>query len=75
MKVVLEFNLPEDQTDFRLAQDGWKWKQIVSDVLQHLKECYKYGKSDQYKTVGDALDSVRNVIVEGIEDNSLSLDD
>ena len=32
MKATLEFNLPEEQHDYRAAIDGWKWRRVVSDI-------------------------------------------
>jgi hypothetical protein len=37
MKTTLEFSLPDDESEFRTALDGYKWKLIVQDLDQHLR--------------------------------------
>lgn len=43
MKVILEFNLPEEQEAFDHAQKGWKYKSILDDFDQQiLRKRLKY---------------------------------
>ena len=42
MKAILEFNLPEEQDDFRLAVDGHKYRNVCWDMEQHFREIMKY---------------------------------
>jgi hypothetical protein len=42
MKGILSFNLPEETEDFKLAQDGWKYKAILEEVDNELRKMFKY---------------------------------
>lgn len=42
MKGVLEFVLPEEQADFRMAQDAWKYSIIIDDMFNWLRSLEKY---------------------------------
>jgi hypothetical protein len=46
MKGILEFNLPEDQTDFKLAQDGIKFYCILSNIKLKIRNLQKYEFED-----------------------------
>ncbi|MBU2572464.1 MAG: hypothetical protein KKH28_00085, partial [Elusimicrobia bacterium] len=46
MKAILEFNLPEEDLDHRLALDGWKWKSACFAVDQWLRNLEKHGDKD-----------------------------
>jgi len=45
MKAILEFNLPDDQSDFKKAVDGYKWALIAWDMDQYLRARMKYEDS------------------------------
>jgi hypothetical protein len=42
VKAVLKFNLPQEQSEHRLALDGWKWRSVVSDIADKLRSALKY---------------------------------
>ena len=42
MKGILTFNLPEEQEEFEMAQNGWKWNMVVHETLQELRKYIKY---------------------------------
>lgn len=37
MKAILEFTLPEEQTGYTEAVNGWKYLAAIQDALNHLK--------------------------------------
>jgi len=43
MKAILQFTLPEEQEEFEAAQDGWKYRRIITDMDEHLRSIVKYG--------------------------------
>jgi len=43
MKATLEFNLPEDQTDFDLCNDALNMSCALDDIRNYLRSQYKYG--------------------------------
>ena len=42
MKATLEFNLPEEADEHRMALDGQKWQFVVTDLLEELRTERKY---------------------------------
>ena len=42
MKATLEFNLPEDQEEFRLANEGATWGSLVWELDDSLRDAIKH---------------------------------
>jgi len=63
MKAILEFNLPEEQTEFDLAVNGNKWSFVAWKIDQELRSKIKYSESitDEQR---DIYQEVRNLINE-----------
>lgn len=68
-KVILEYNLPEEDNELKLAQRGHDYYCVIWDTLQEIRGYLKYGHN--FKTVDDALEKIRDSLyeaqVEGIE--------
>ena len=60
MKAILEFELPEDNSDFTLANNGFKYWSILSDIDNHLRGVLKYGH--KYKSVDELAEHIRDMI-------------
>lgn len=45
-RYVLEFNMETEESDFRVAVDGYKWKGIVADLDNLLRSAAKYEDSE-----------------------------
>ena len=74
MKAVLKFNLPEEQSEHRLALDGWKWRSVVSDIADKLRSALKY--DDDLTPETDAcLEKLREEVFRLLEDRGLNLYD
>jgi hypothetical protein len=43
MKATLEFNLPEDQSEYDMAINGQKFYTVIWDMKQHLRGKVKHG--------------------------------
>jgi|LakMenE01Jun11ns_1017448.scaffolds.fasta_scaffold9342782_1 hypothetical protein len=71
MKAILEFNLPEDKDDFEVAQQGWQWKLIVSDLLDFLRSETKY--KDHTAEEYAVFDLIRDRLSDEIRDRNLSV--
>ena len=48
MKATLEFNLPEDNDDFKLATKGKDWWNVCWEMDQWLRTQYKYMPDEEY---------------------------
>lgn len=42
MEATLKFTLPEEDREFRVAQDGWKYRAIIEELGQWLRDDLKY---------------------------------
>ena len=74
MKAILEFNLPEEQDDHRVALDGWKWRAVVSDIAVKLRGALKYG-DDLTPESSACLETLREELFQLIADRNLNLYD
>ena len=74
MKALLEFDLPEDESEHRLAIDGWKWKSVVIDIADKLRNALKYEEGLTPET--DAyLEKFREEVFQLMGDHNLNLYD
>jgi hypothetical protein len=74
MKATLEFDLPEDNCEFRLASRGMDWALVVHEIVNvRLRAWLKYGH--EFKTADEALEAVRDLVFSEIEARGVSLDD
>jgi hypothetical protein len=48
MKAILEFSLPEEKTEFILAQNGGKYYATISDIENYFRKNIKYN-SDNFR--------------------------
>jgi len=75
MKAILEFNLPEDQSDFDLAVNGAKAQVALWEMDQWLRAQYKYMSDaeyseDKYETFEKCRERLREIMFE----NGLNFD-
>jgi len=71
-KGTLVFDLPEEESSFRDAQEGPEWKYLVMDILNHLRNEIKHAQLPQEKLA--AYEEVRELIWHSIEDRKLKAD-
>jgi len=62
MKAILEFNLPEDAPEHKLALDGGKWMSVCFELDQRLRSLEKYENRDTI-----SVSEVRRLLREEIE--------
>lgn len=75
IKVIKTFKLEEDGNEEEAAiafLDGWKWKDVLWDLDQYLRQISKYGSEEDNKKV-DA-DHARGKIHEFLAERGLSFD-
>jgi hypothetical protein len=74
VKAVLKFKLPEEQSEHRLAIDGWKWKSVVIETADKLRSALKY--DDGLTPETDAyLEKFREELFQLLEAHNLNLYD
>ena len=71
MKATLEFNLPEDQSDFDLSVNGAKAQSALCDMDQWLRSQTKYAPDDFSEDTFKAFELCREKLREIVYDNGL----
>ena len=69
MKAILEFNLPEEEAEHRLALDGGKWMSVCNELDQWLRSIQKHSDLKTLK-----VDEVRKRLHEEMDSVGLSFD-
>ena len=69
MKATLEFNLPEDNTEFEMAVNASKMYSVLWEMDQWLRQQYKYMpdaeySEDKYNTFEKCRDHLREIMFE-----------
>jgi len=72
-KATLEFDLSEEESDFKCAVNGRNYQLALYEVDQKLRGWLKHGH--EFKTVDDALEKVRDELHQELNNKNLSLDD
>lgn len=76
-KIILEFDSDEEREDARTALDAYKWKGVVWDLDQKLREITKYGFVNKIEATDqerDLADRLRKELRGILEDYNLNLD-
>lgn len=71
----LTFNLPEESSEHQMALDGWKWKAIVSAILDNLRQDLKYNAENLSSEQLKILEKMRELIVNIATEENLSIYD
>ena len=71
-EIILKFN-DDDFEDARTALDGWKWKNAMWQLDQHLRSEIKYNEKISSDTE-NAYDSIREKMREILQDNHLIME-
>lgn len=74
MTAQLIFNLPEESAEHQMALDGWKWKAIVSAILDNLRQDLKYNVENLTDDQQRVLENMRGYIYQRLTEENLSLD-
>jgi hypothetical protein len=75
MKAILEFNLPEDDHEFKMATQGASMHSVLWEMDQWLRAQYKYMSDAEYsEDKYEAYEKARNQLREFMMENNISLD-
>lgn len=72
-KAVLEFNLPEENSEFREALNGGKYVMVLQELDRYLRGKCKYESDNFSEDTYKAYDHVRDKIREFCEEASVSI--
>jgi hypothetical protein len=73
MKAILEFNLPEDQREFEIANQSKDMLCIIGNLEDALRSYLKYGH--EFKTPEEALQAIRTRLHEEINIRRVNIHD
>jgi hypothetical protein len=73
MKATLEFNLPEDQREFEIANQSKDMLCIIGNLEDTLRSYLKYGH--EFKTPEEALQAIRTRLHEEINIRRVNIHD
>jgi hypothetical protein len=74
MKAILEFNLPEDQTEYQIVNDTSKMFSVIWDMKQWLRSQTKYAPDSMSDDTYKAFEECRDKLNELLLDNQVNLD-
>lgn len=74
MKAILEFNLPDDEQEYNLANNALNFWRVLWELDQELRTKTKYASDELPKDKYDAYQEIREILHEFMSDNNVSLD-
>ena len=74
MKAILEFNLPDDDQEYNLANNAMNFWNVLWELDQELRANTKYAPDDMTEDDYDAYQKIRETLHELMRDNNVSLD-
>ena len=74
MKAILEFNLPDDDQEYNLANNAINFWNVLWELDQELRANTKYAPDDMTDDDYDAYQKIRDKLHELMTENNVSLD-
>ena len=74
MKAILEFNLPDDQQEYELANSGLAFWHVLWELEQELRAKTKYAADDLPQDKYDAYQEIRDKLYELMSENNVNFD-
>jgi hypothetical protein len=74
MKAIVEFNLPEDQTEYQMFNDASKMFSVLWEMKQWLRGQVKYAPDGMSQEAYDAFEQCRDKLNELLMDDNLNLE-
>lgn len=66
-ELTLKFSIPEEENEFRMAMDGGRWFNVVTDLDEWLRQKVKYADTDTV-TVAEVRGKLSELVAEaGLE--------
>ena len=72
MKATLEFNLPDDQTEYEVAIQAPRVQSFLFEFSQQLRTWYKY--HHDFKNADDALNKIRDEFYRLLNEHNVNID-
>ena len=73
MKAILEFNLPEDQRSFQIANQSADMYAVICHLAESLRSYRKHG--NDFENVNEALDAIHTILYDELNMRGINLHD
>jgi hypothetical protein len=73
MKVTLEFNLPDQQERFDNLMNGAKWKYVVREIDEYMREILKWNTENLDDSQLLTVRQIRSMLLQYLEQENLRL--
>ena len=73
MKAILEFNLPEDQNQFEIANQSADMHAVICHLAESLRSYRKHG--NDFENVNEALDAIHTILYDELNMRGINLHD
>ena len=73
MKVTIEFNLPEQQEKYEDFMNGSKWKYVVREMDEYMREILKWNTENLDDSQLLTVRQIRSMLLNYIEQETLRL--
>jgi hypothetical protein len=74
MKAILKFNLPEEQEEFLMAQQGREYYLLIQDLFSELRSKMKHGCGEFAYCEGDTIETMQKWLINQLQERNLPLD-
>ena len=74
MKAILEFNLPEDQTEYQMVNNAPKMFSVIWDMKQWLRSQTKHAPDSMSDDAYNIFEECKEKLNELLIDNQVNLD-
>lgn len=71
-KAIFEFNLPEEENEYKVMSQAQSSQRMLWDFSQQLRSWQKYGHS--FKNADDALNQIREEFYRLLNNNEVNID-
>jgi hypothetical protein len=73
-KATIQYNLPEEQSEFDLANNASKYYSVLWDLDQYLRNFVKYPSDREDPILTDTMAKVRDELWKLMNEHNLNLD-
>jgi len=73
MKVTLELNLPDQQERFDNLMNGAKWKYVVREIDEYMRELIKWNSENLDESQLLTVRQIRSMLLQYLEQENLRL--
>jgi len=73
MKATLEFNLPEEEREYRIANQSADMHAVICHLAERLRSYRKHG--NDFENVSEALDTIHTILYDELNARHIDIHD